>query len=279
MTTSKAVDISLTMRLVAIVITLMGFSLDENIAKCADSPRVLCDRFSPRNYFWSVVPETITILVTLGVISYVSKQIIRLQQSVAPVVNIQLPAIPTISHHISVKRKNLDDVRVEDFDDINDIRVDNDEESGDQNFQNDENNKEHQNDIHPEAENVGNDPSTSTQMKISPETKRINSDPNMFFKVQPPFVHEDNESVSCLPPMLLLTTAKKILVVNLESLLVMNLTIPRIIFHTYIYINGDLCDLSETVMLVGKLIGSAIDILFNIMILIVIHRKLDKFSS
>ena len=39
------------------------------------------------------------------------------------------------------------------------------------------------------------------QTKNSPETKRINSDPNMFYKVQHPSVHEDNIPVSCLPPI------------------------------------------------------------------------------
>ena len=125
-----------------------------------------------------------------------------------------------------------------------------------------------------------NDPNTSTlrnrNIKKSEKTKRINSDPNMFFKVPIPSL---NIHTSCLPPTFPLATAKKILVVNLESFLVMMITIPRIVFHTYIYVNGDICSLGDTVMLVGKVIGSTIDIFFNIMIVIVIHRKLDKFSS
>ena len=92
MTTSKSFYISLTMRLAALVICIIGFLVDDDIGKCSNSRRPICDRFSERIYLWTVPPQTIVILVIIGVTIYVSKQVLRLQQTVAPIV-VNLPTI------------------------------------------------------------------------------------------------------------------------------------------------------------------------------------------
>ena len=114
-------------------------------------------------------------------------------------------------------------------------------------------------------------------METLTETNRINSDPNMFYRVQRS--SEVNVRTSCFLPPFPLETAKKILVVNLESLGVLLLLIPRIIFHAYVHQTGNICEGSASVLVVARITGPLTTILFNVLYLFVVYRKLDKFSN
>lgn len=258
MTTSRALKICISLRILMIALTLLGYTMDPSITKCSPPSKLpICQRFSPENFYWQVPPQMIVIIVSASVTIYLTRKIILLQNSVNPVVNLpnigtnnsfsDIQQIPSISSQVNYDAKT-DDVTIFDLEENTETQV-------------------------PSFRNT-----LSKEKETLTETKRINSDPNMFYRVAR---HSEtvNLRTSCLLPILPVETAKKILMVNLESLSVLMLLIPRIIFHLYVHQTGNICEGNETVLMIARITGPLTTIIFNILYLIVVFRKLDKFSN
>ena len=73
----------------------IGLMTDPNSSNCSNSKTPICNLLQPSKYVWVMIPIVMVILVTLSVTVYVVKIVLRLQNSVAPVVTLPLPTVST----------------------------------------------------------------------------------------------------------------------------------------------------------------------------------------
>lgn len=253
-TTDTALKATAGMKAGLCVVILTGLMIDPHSSDCSSNPVPVCNLLNPENYFWQMVPILMVVLVTVSVTVYVVKIILKLQRSVAPVVN--LP-VPTVSKRVETKQARS---------------LEGSEQSKTANHpqQAVSNHEDEINVIDIEYE-----PKNEENTETVTETRRINSDPNMFFKVKEQRRNDEQVPPVCFPSPVQLSTAWKILNVNLLSLCTLLLYLPLSTVFTYIFISGRTCD----EILVPSILTGVSNMIFNVLYLMLVHRKLNKFSN
>ena len=204
----------------------------------------------------STIPLSILYAVIIVVTIYVAQTVYTLQSSVAPVVNLPKIKISTIENEYKAT-----------IEEDQNLQVDQVQASQEENCE--------------EIEGIAHAPSEANNLPgqapdVVVETKvcRLNSNPNMFYKTQV----ETNVQCQCLQPFnhQSFQVAKKILNVNIQTMVTLLLFLPMNIFYVYIYFTGVTCNSSPWLIPYLKSAGFLQFGVFSVLYTIIVSKKLKN---
>lgn len=253
MTTKKARDIVLSNRTWSVFLTVIYLSLTPENAMCQTSSAPICSVLKPSNYIWNMIIHSILYGVCIFVNLYCVKKVLKLQAAVAPIAN--LP----VQYQIRPRPPKDEEIEVQDLEDLGSSRQ--------QNVHTiskfvEENNPQIPNSV----SKATNGPSLENN-----NVKRLNSHPNMFYRVR----------VSLKAPTININSigmdrTKKILKVSLQFSCIILLLLPMNIVHSYLYFSGESCE--ENLGMVRLVSAPSWGLAF-LAYMAIVFRKLYKISS
>ena len=257
-TTHSAIITTVIVKMMVMVSTLLIYSVDPDVLKCAPDILPICAYIRKNNFYWVTLPLCSSYLVVFIVTVYVLKIIIKQENMVVPSHNLQVRGITNDDVHkrarvftITGKNTNIQP-----------------------------NDQEHQK-TKIELEIVGTTTTKNgSKAKKSRKKELIRRDaanPHMFYRNPE---HEDEETPSpppchLVPRISLNKSARRMLSVNIQTLCLLLFVTPLNILNVYIFITEDSCEKNEALSSIGK-ICTSIAAISGILYLYIAWKKLKR---
>ena len=225
-TVKRAKEIILNIRVWSAVLTIIYLLLTPENAMCQTSPNPICSALKPSNYIWSMTTHGALYVVCILVISYLFKKVLKLNNTVAPVVNFPvqcqigrqedqagMPGPSTKPMNTAGERRQIPSVSYS----VRQAEV------------------KIINHIEETIPGQVRERASSVQEEHS-SVSRKNSNPSMFYRIPAP--------QSCIVPPPLVNTVETIKIfmkVSLQFLCIVLTLVPMNVLHTYHYFSGEEC--------------------------------------
>ena len=259
-TTSSAIATTVIVKILVMICTLVIYSVDPDILKCAPDILPICAYIRKNNFYWVTLPMCSSYLVVLIVTVYVIKIIIKQE-------NIVVPA------NLHVRGKIGDELYKEER--VFTITGKN------QNIQ--PNPKHEQSSSREDQEMKTYETNGNSKIMKScvakesqkGEIRRDETNPHMFYR------NKEQEQTAPPPPchpvprISLNNTARRILSVNLQTLCLLLFVTPLNILNVYIFITEDSCDKNQALSFIGK-ICTIVAVIYGIFYLYIAWIKLKR---
>ena len=257
-TTSSAITTTAIVKILVMVCTLLIYSVDPDILKCAPDTLPICAYIRKNNFYWVTLPMCSSYLVVLIVTVYVIKIIIKQENIVVPA-NLQVRGetgdeLYKEERVFTITRKNQNILP----------RQSSSQGHEDQEMKAYETNR-----------NTKIMKSCVVKESQKGEIRRDETNPHMFYRnteqeqtVPPPPCHP-------VPRISLNKTARRILSVNLQTLCLLLFVTPLNILNVYIFITEDSCDKNQALSFIGK-ICTIVAVIYGIFYLYIAWIKLKR---
>ena len=257
-TTSSAITTTAIVKILVMVCTLLIYSVDPDILKCAPDTLPICAYIRKNNFYWVTLPMCSSYLVVLIVTVYVIKIIIKQENIVVPA-NLQVRGetgdeLYKEERVFTITRKNQNILP----------RQSSSQGHEDQEMKAYETNR-----------NTKIMKSCVVKESQKGEIRRDETNPHMFYRnteqeqtPPPPPCHP-------VPRISLNKTARRILSVNLQTLCLLLFVTPLNILNVYIFITEDSCDKNQALSFIGK-ICTIVAVIYGIFYLYIAWIKLKR---
>ena len=257
-TTSSAITTTAIVKILVMVCTLLIYSVDPDILKCAPDTLPICAYIRKNNFYWVTLPMCSSYLVVLIVTVYVIKIIIKQENIVVPA-NLQVRGetgdeLYKEERVFTITRKNQNILP----------RQSSSQGHEDQEMKAYETNR-----------NTKIMKSCVVKESQKGKIRRDETNPHMFYRnteqeqtVPPPPCHP-------VPRISLNKTARRILSVNLQTLCLLLFVTPLNILNVYIFITEDSCDKNQALSFIGK-ICTIVAVIYGIFYLYIAWIKLKR---
>lgn len=257
-TTRSAIITTVIVKMMVMVSTLLIYSVDPDILKCAPDTLPICAYIRKNNFYWVTLPLCSSYLVVFIVTVYVLKIIIKQENMVVPSNNLQVRG----------KTSNELNKRARVF------TITGKNTNVQPNCQDDQEMKREE-----ETVGVGNTTTKNSSESNEPRKweliRRDAANPHMFYRNPE---HEERASPpSChsVPRISLNKSARRMLSVNLQTLCLLLFVTPLNILNVYIFITEDSCEKNEALSSIGK-ICTSIAAISGILYLYIAWKKLKR---
>ena len=253
-TTHSAIIATVIVKMMVMVSTLLIYSVDPDVLKCAPDILPIFAYIRKNNFYWVTLPLCSSYLVVFIVTVYVLKIILKQENMVVPINNLQVRGKTNDEFHKRVRVFTITGKNI--------------------NIQpNDQKHKKRS-----EVEIVGTTTTKNgSKAKKSRKKELIRRDaanPHMFYRNPE---HEETPSPPpCPVPRISLNkSARRMLSVNLQTLCLLLFVTPLNILNVYIFITEDSCEKNEALSSIGK-ICTSIAAISGILYLYIAWKKLKR---
>ena len=240
-------------KVMVMVSTLLIYSVDPDVLKCAPDTLPICAYIRKNNFYWVTLPMCSSYLVVFIVTVYVVKIIIKQENMIVP---------GTLYVRGGTNEENHNRLRVFTITGKNTNIQPNDLE--DQEMK-----------IEEETDETTNNSSRAKESRKTDLIRRDEANPHMFYR------NPDHKQTPPPPPchpvprISMNKSARRILSVNLQTLCLLLFVTPLNILNVYIFISEDSCEKNESLSSVGK-ICTSVAAISGIVYLCISWKKLKK---
>ena len=255
-TTHSAIITTVMVKMMVMVSTLLIYSVDPDVLKCAPDTLPICAYIRKNNFYWVTLPLCSSYLVVFIVTVYVLKIIIKQENMVVP------------SNNLQVRGKTNDEL-------IKRARVftisgkNANIQPSDQEVQEMKNEEETVETTTTKSSSRANEPRKGELIR------RDEANPHMFYRN--PKQEETPSPPPChpVPRISLNKSARRMLSVNLQTLCLLLFVTPLNILNVYIFITEDSCEKNEALSFIGK-ICTSVAAFSGILYLYIAWKKLKR---